>query len=70
MKLKLNQVSIKSNENRLQYENKHNSRRVTRIFLGQGSFLGIRALRQSFIYNTRKKGSARKKFPVFLPGSS
>ena len=30
-------------------------KRVTRIFLGQRSFLGIRALWQTFTYSTRKK---------------
>ena len=37
------------------------NRRVTRIFLGQESFLGIRALRQTFTCSTRKKISAQGK---------
>ena len=45
-------------------------RRVTRIFLGQGNFLGIRALPQTFTYSTRKKSPAGEKSPVFLPGNS
>ena len=43
---------------------------VTRNFLGQGSFLGIRALRLTFIYNKWKKGTAGKKYLAFLPGNS
>ena len=30
-----------------------------------GTFLGIRALRWTSIYSTRKKGSTRKKYPIF-----
>ena len=37
------------------------NRRVARIFLGQESFLGIRALRQTFTCSTRKKISAQAK---------
>ena len=36
------------------------SRRVTRNFSGQGSFLGIRALRWTIIYGTRKNGPQGK----------
>ena len=39
---------------------------VTRNFLGQGSFLGIRALRWTIIYNTKKKGPAGKILRFFL----
>ena len=46
----------------------HLLRRVTRNFLGKGSFLGIRALR--YTDNTRKKSPAGKKSPVFSPGNS
>ena len=35
-------------------------RRVTRTFLGQGGFLGIRALRQTFSYNERNKAPQEK----------
>ena len=41
-------------------------RRVTRNFLGQESFPGIRALQQTIIYNTKKKGPAGKNFQFFL----
>ena len=44
-------------------------RRMTRNFLELGSFLGIRALRKTFTYNTRKKGPAGKK-TYFSPWNS
>ena len=40
-------------------------RRVTRNFLGQGRFLGIRALRKTLTYNIRKKSPPGKKYPIF-----
>ena len=40
---------------------KENFRRVTRNFLGQGSFVRIRALRQTLTYNIRKKVPVGKK---------
>ena len=41
-------------------------RHVTRNSLGQRSFLGIRALRETIIYNTREKGPAGKTLWLFL----
>ena len=41
-------------------------RRITRNFVGQGSFFGTRALRQTIIYKTKKKGPARKDLWFFL----
>ena len=43
-----------------------NSRSATRNFLGQASFLRIRALRKTIIYNTKKKGPAGKNLRFFL----
>ena len=40
-------------------------RPVTMNFLGQGKFLGIRALRETLTYNIRKKSPPGKKYPVF-----
>ena len=39
--------------------------RETSNILGQGMFLGIRALRQTLTYNLRKKGSTGEDFPFF-----
>ena len=46
------------------------NKRVARNFSGQGSFLGIRALRWAFIYKAGEKGPAGKECPIFSPGSS
>ena len=42
------------------------TKRLIKNFLGQWNFLGIRALLWTFMYNTRKRGSAEGNFHFIL----